>query len=207
MGLDALVVIGGDGTLAIAHQFYLTRHPDRRRAEDHRQRHRRHDQLFRLRHRGGVRHRRDRSAAHDRRSAPAHHGRRGDGPLCRLDRAARRRRRRRRRDPDSRDSVRPRRSSPSGCASATSWGAQVQHRRRRRRREPEGRQADRSSKQAHGGHVERLGGVGAQVCDALAGADRQGNAHRRARPPAARRRADRASIACWRRASAARPSS
>ena len=36
MGLDALVVIGGDGTLAIAHQFCEPRHPDRRRAQDHR---------------------------------------------------------------------------------------------------------------------------------------------------------------------------
>ena len=44
--------------------------------------------------------------------------------------------------------------------------------------------------EARGGRVERLGGIGAQVCDALAQADRQGNAHGRARPPAARRRAD-----------------
>ena len=108
MGLDALVVIGGDGTLAIAHQFCMLRHPARRRAQDDRQRHRRHDQLLRLRHRRGVRDRRHRSAAHDRRSAPPDHGRRGDGPLRRLDRAVRRRRRRRRRDPDPGDSVRPR---------------------------------------------------------------------------------------------------
>ena len=41
MGLHALVVIGGDGSLSIAHQFYLKGIPDRRRAEDDRQRHRR----------------------------------------------------------------------------------------------------------------------------------------------------------------------
>ena len=44
--------------------------------------------------------------------------------------------------------------------------------------------------EARGGRVERLGGIGAQVCDALAQGDRQGNALGRPRTPAARRRAD-----------------
>ena len=43
MGLDALVVIGGDGTLEIAHQFSRAASA-RRSAEDDRQRHRRDDQ-------------------------------------------------------------------------------------------------------------------------------------------------------------------
>ena len=43
---------------------------------------------------------------------------------------------------------------------------------------------------AHDAHAERLGGIGAQVCEALAKADGQGNALGRARSPAAGRRAD-----------------
>ena len=94
-GLDALVVIGGDGTLAIAHELSEEGHSDRRRAENDRQRHRRHRQLLRVRHRRELRHRRHRSAAYHGRSAPSHHGGRGDGTLCGVDRAVRRRRRRR----------------------------------------------------------------------------------------------------------------
>ena len=54
------------------------------------------------------------------------------------------------------------------------------------------RRAGRSSllEAAHDGYVERLGGIGAQVCEALAQRDGQGNAIGRPRPPAARRRAD-----------------
>ena len=78
------------------------------------------------------------------------------------------RRRRRRRDSHPGDPVRHRQRRPSGCASATSWGAQLQHRRRRRRRVSEGRQRCRSSRPRTHGYVERLGGIGAQVCDALA---------------------------------------
>ena len=44
--------------------------------------------------------------------------------------------------------------------------------------------------EAHDGHVERLGGIGAQVCEALAQGDREGDALGRPRTPAARRRAD-----------------
>ena len=97
MKLDALVVIGGDGTLTIAREFFKRGIPDRRRAEDHRQRHRRDDDDVRVRHGGGVRDRSDRPAAHHGGGAPPDHGRRGHGPLRRVDRALRRRRRRRRR--------------------------------------------------------------------------------------------------------------
>jgi 6-phosphofructokinase 1 len=79
MGLGALVVIGGDGTLGIAHRLCARGIPIVGGAENHRQRHRRHDQLLRVRHGGGVRHRCDRSAAHDGRGASSHHGRRGHG--------------------------------------------------------------------------------------------------------------------------------
>ena len=123
MQLDALVVIGGDGTLAIAHQFYLKGIPVVGVPEDDRQRHRRHDELLRLRHRGVVRGRRHRPAAHHRAVAPPDHGGGGDGPLRRLDRAARRHGRRRRRDPDPGDSLRPREGRRTASANATTWGA------------------------------------------------------------------------------------
>ena len=62
---------------------------------------------------------------------------------------------------------------------------------------------------AHDAHLERLGGIGAQVCEALARGDGQGNAVGRARPPAARRRADefrsRAGDAVRRQGGGARP--
>ena len=111
------------------------------------------------------------------------------GRYAGLDRALRGRRRRRRRDPHPRDPVRPRRRSPSGCASATAGARSSASSSSPRARI---RRAARMSlvEAAHGGHVERLGGMGAQVCEALRDADRQGDALRRARPPAARRRAD-----------------
>ena len=93
-------------------------HSRRRRAQDDRQRHRRHGELLRIRHGGEFRHRRDRSPAHDGGGAPPRDGGGSDGPLCRMDRAARRRGGRRRRDSDSRNSVRPATSSRPGCASA-----------------------------------------------------------------------------------------
>jgi 6-phosphofructokinase len=65
MGLQALVVIGGDGIAEHRAPVPSQRHSGRRRAEDHRQRHRRHDELFRLRHRGLVCGGRDRPAAYD----------------------------------------------------------------------------------------------------------------------------------------------
>ena len=108
------------------------RHPAGLRAEDDRQRHRRHDELLRLRHRRQLRHRRDRPPAHDGRSAPTGDGGGGDGPLRRLDCAARRRGRRRRRDPDSRDSLRPARRWPRRILRARPRGRAVQHRGRGR---------------------------------------------------------------------------
>ena len=87
--LDALVCIGGDGTLGISYELYKRGIPLvcvpkpsttiswARRA-------------LRFRHRPQFRHRRHRPAAHDGRGAPARDGGRGDGPQRRLDRAARR---------------------------------------------------------------------------------------------------------------------
>ncbi len=37
LGIDALVVVGGEGTLAIAYEFRPPRLPRRRRPQDHRQ--------------------------------------------------------------------------------------------------------------------------------------------------------------------------
>ena len=68
-------------------------------------------------------------------------------------------------------------------------GRALQHRRRRRRRVSEGRHASLLQEAANEKHVERLGGIGAQLCAAIADLTRQGDAQRRARPSAARRRA------------------
>ena len=59
-----------------------------------------------------------------------------------------------------------------------------------RARFPKGGKIVARSRRRSDGHVERLGGIGAQVCDGARRADRQGDAVGRARPPAARRRAD-----------------
>ena len=56
----------------------------------------------------------------------------------------------------------------AAAARARPLGRQVQHRRRRRGRAAEGRHGARWSRKRSGGHVERLGGIGAQVCEALA---------------------------------------
>ena len=55
-------------------------------------------------------------------------------------------------------------------------GREVQHRGRRRGRASRTAGTLSLLEAAHGGHVERLGGVGAQVCAALRADDRQGNA-------------------------------
>ena len=55
---------------------------------------------------------------------------------------------------------------------------------------PKAAGADDSCEAAHGGHAERLGGAGAGVRRCAGGDDRERNAARGARPPAARRRAD-----------------
>ena len=134
--------IGGDGTLAIAHEFCQLGMPivgvpktiDNDIVGT--------TNCFGFDTAVDVRDRRDRSAAHDGGSAQAHPGRRGDGTLRRLDCAVRRRRRRRRCDPDSGDSVRHR-PGRRAAARARQVGREVQHRRRRRRRVPERRHARR----------------------------------------------------------------
>src|SRR5438874_714636 len=156
-------------------------HPGRRRSEDHRQRRRRHGGDLRVRHRGPDRHRCDRQGPFDGREPRARHGGRGDGPVCRVDRAALRDSRLGRRDSDPRDPLRSRegvREDPpargrgppfqhrggGGRGGAQGWdriahrpGARASGRRRR-----QGRELDR-------------------------GNDGQGDAHSGARPPAAGR--------------------
>ena len=100
--LDALVVIGGDGTLSIAHQFTKRGIPivgvpktiDNDIVET--------TNTFGFDTAVSFATECDRSAAHDGGSAPSRHGGRGHGPLRGLDRAVCRRGRRRGRHPDSR---------------------------------------------------------------------------------------------------------
>ena len=83
--LDALVVIGGDGTLAIAHQFSKLGVPlvgvpktiDNDIVET--------TNTFGFDTAVELRNRRDRSPARHRRSAPPRHRRRSDGPVRGLD--------------------------------------------------------------------------------------------------------------------------
>ena len=108
LGIDALISIGGDGSLDIAQPALRQGHEDRRRAEDDRQRRERHDHDVRLRHRGQHRARGDRQAAHDRGESRPRDRDGGDGARRGIHRAALRRRRHGRRDPHSRDPVRHR---------------------------------------------------------------------------------------------------
>ena len=139
MGLDALVVIGGDGTLAIAHQFGQRGIPivGVPKTID--------NDIVGTTNCFGF----DTAVAFatdaiDRlhTTAEAHHRImvvEVMGRYAGMDCAVCRRRRRRGRDSDSGDSVRSAdRRRPA--ARARSLGRQVQHRRRRRRRVPEGRQ-------------------------------------------------------------------
>ena len=89
-GLDALITVGGDGSLSIGYALAQQGAARGRRAEDHRQRPRPHVHDVRLRHGRVVRHRVPGPPAHHRDLAPPHHGGRGHGPLRRLDRPARR---------------------------------------------------------------------------------------------------------------------
>ena len=82
--------------------------------------------------------------------------------------------------------VRPRAVSPSGCASATNAGAHFSIVVVAEGAYPKGGTLS-LLEAAHDGHAERLGGIGAQVCEALARRDRQGDAIGGARPPAAGR--------------------
>ena len=167
MDLDALVCIGGDGTLGISYEFYKRGIPLVVRAKDNRQRHRRDQQLLRLRHRCQLCDDGHRSAAHHGRSPSARHGGRGDGALRRLDCAARgvaggadvilipeipydRRR-----------SPRPF-SSGIGCGARFSIvvvaeGAHPIH------------GSHSVVEAAHGGHAERLGGAGKACADEIGG--------------------------------------
>ena len=79
------------------------------------------------------------------------------------------------------------------------WRRALQHRRRGRGRAPGWRRAQRSSsKPERADKLERLGGMARARRPRPREADRQGIAPRRARPPAARRRRRRATTACWR---------
>ena len=206
LGLDGLVVIGGDGTLAIAHEFAKRGIPlvgvpktiDNDIVEHH--------QLLRLRHRGQLRHRRHRSPAHHRRSAPSRDGRRGDGPLRRLDRAA---------TPASPAAPTPS-SSPrfpfdielvaKRIKAREKWGASFSIVVVAEGAVPKDGKRH-LIKEAHGGYVERLGGVAAAVAaqlGKLTGKETRsvvlGHLQRGGAPDQLRPRR-------WRRASAARPCS
>ena len=109
MGLDGLIVVGGNGSLSIAYRLAVEEGlPDRRRPQDDRQRHRRHRHHVRVPHRRRDRHRGDRPPAHHRREPRPGDGRRGDGPSQRLDRGLRRHRRGRQRGADPGDPLRHR---------------------------------------------------------------------------------------------------
>ena len=89
---------------------------------------------------------------------------------------------------------------------ARATGRPLQHRRRRRRRVS--RRAARTSSSRQDRPTASSGSAAsASGSRSSWSADGEGNALRRARPPAARRRAARPTIACWRRGSAASPSS
>ena len=80
LGIDALIVVGGNGSLTVAHALAEEEGlPIVGVPEDDRQRRRRHGHDVRVPHRRADRHRGDRSPAHDRREPRPGHGRRGDG--------------------------------------------------------------------------------------------------------------------------------
>ena len=140
LGLDALVVIGGDGTLAIAHEFFKKGIPivGVPKTID--------NDIVGTTNCFGFDTAVDFATdAIDRlhTTAEAHHRVmvvEVMGRYAGMDRAARGRGRRRRRDPDSGDSLRPRdhRGAASG---ARSLGRQIQHRRGGGRRKPGGRES------------------------------------------------------------------
>ncbi len=160
MGLDALVVIGGDGTLGIAHQFYLKGIPivGVPKTIDN-------DIVGTTSCFGFDTAVSFAADAIDRLHTTAEAHRRimvveVMGRYAGLDRAARRGGRRRRRDPDPGDSVRPRegrgRASASATRSARRFSIVVVAEGAR----PQGGQHT-LIEAARAGHVERLGGVGA----------------------------------------------
>ena len=87
LGIDALVSVGGDGSLTIANELAKRGVRVVGVAEDDRQRPRQDRDDFRLRLGGELCHRLYRSPALHGRGAPAHHGGRGHGAVRRLDRA------------------------------------------------------------------------------------------------------------------------
>ena len=147
LGLDALIVIGGNGSLSVAAKLHAEEAAaDRRRAEDDRQRHRRHRRDVRLQHRRADRHRRHRPAAHHGREPRPGDGRRGDGPPQRVDRHLRRDRRRGDRRADPGDPVRHRRGVPAHHPPPRARSLRVDRRRRRGRRADAGHARDRPSR-------------------------------------------------------------
>ena len=113
-GIDALIPIGGEGTLTAARMLSDAGHAGRRRPQDHRQRHLLHRPHLRLRHRRRRRHRGHRPPEDHRRVAPARDGRRGHGPARRLDRPGVRHGRRRARHLPARAALRGRRPGQDG---------------------------------------------------------------------------------------------
>ena len=135
LGLDSIIVIGGNGSLTVAcRPVRGARHADRRGAQDDRQRHRRHRRHVRVPHRRADRHRRHRPAAHDGREPRPGDGRRGDGSPQRVDRDLRRDRRRRDDRGDPRDPVRHRGDLPAAQPPPRAQPLRVDRRRRRGRR-------------------------------------------------------------------------
>ncbi|MCK7482224.1 MAG: hypothetical protein M0C28_37530 [Candidatus Moduliflexus flocculans] len=185
-GLDALIAIGGDGSLQIAHALHQQGPARGRGAQDDRQRPGPDRGHLRLRHRRAFRHRVHRPPALDGRVAPAHHGGRGHGPLRRLDRPARRRGRVGRRHPHPRDPLRHR----------TRWPTRSRERERGGRHfsivvVAEGAAPKDGGRTVAGGENRREGGAAGRRRPEgrrrAREADRQGDARRGARAPAARR--------------------
>ena len=139
-GIDALITIGGDGSLAIGRKLSDAGSAGDRRTEDDRQRPGDDRCDVRIRHcrrRGDRGHR---PPLHDCHITQPGVRRRGHGPLRRLDRPQLRGRRRRPRHPDPRDPVRPRQGRRRDRESRRP-GAPVRDRGRRRGRVPQGRRA------------------------------------------------------------------
>ena len=176
LGLDAIIPIGGEGTLKAARLLSDAGLPDRgraRRPSTTTSPHRRH---LRLRHRGRGRDRGAGPAEDHRRVAPAGAGRRGHGPAHRLDRAALRHGGRR---------ARHRRA-----------GAALRHRRAGRAGSGSGSRRARSSRSS-------CVAEGAKPRDGLHGLRRGRQGH--LRPRALRRASPGSSRSSWRSGSARRP--
>ena len=164
--IDGIVVIGGDGTLSIAHEFNKKGMPiiGVPKTIDN-------DIVGTTNCFGfdtavafatdAI----DRSA-HDGAGAPARDGGRGDGPLRRLDRALLGRGRRRRRDHGPRDSRTTSRSSRKRIKERDAFGAKFSIVVVAEGAVPQGGKVS-LVKAADGGYVERLGGVGHRVAAEL----------------------------------------